>query len=100
MEDVYEAMIAAFDHDGDRAIAALAKAVRHRLRASWVVGDPVFFCEMRDEPRFATLRRELNEILAEEQNRILQLICFNNPVPEEWRPLPGTCKGVVEDRAL
>jgi TolB-like protein len=98
MNDVFEAMIAAFDHNADRAIAALTTGIRHGLRAPWVFIDPVFD-DMRDDPRFATLREELDEILAEEKEKILQLICFNNPAPDEWQPLPETCQGVVEQRA-
>jgi hypothetical protein len=24
----------------------------------------------------------------------LQLICFNNPVPDKWQPMPKTCEAV------
>ena len=98
MDDVYEAMIAAFDQDADRAMAALTIGIRHGLRTPWVFIDPVFD-EMRDDARFAALRQTLDEILAEQHDKILQLICFSNPVPEEWQPLPETCQGVVEQTA-
>lgn len=87
MDHVYEAMIAAFDHDADRVIAALTTGIRHGLRSPWVFVDPVFD-DMRDNPRFVALWQELDELLAEEHDKILQMICFDNPVPDEWQPLP------------
>ena len=43
-----------------------------------------------------SVQKKLDEILAAEHEKVLQLICFNNPVPDDWRPLPETCEGVVE----
>jgi hypothetical protein len=39
-------------------------------------------------------------MLAEEHSKVLQLICFNNPVPDDWQPMPETCEGVVEKQRL
>jgi hypothetical protein len=55
--------------------------------------DPVFE-DLRDDPRFVALKQELNAILAVEHEKVLQLICFNNPVPDDWQPMPETCEGV------
>jgi hypothetical protein len=33
-------------------------------------------------------------------SKVLQLICFNNPVVNEWQPLPETCEEVVEQHRL
>jgi hypothetical protein len=63
------------------------------------VDEPVFD-DLRDDPRFVALRQEMDVLLAEEHDKVLQLICFNNPVPEDWRPMPETCEGVVEQRRL
>jgi TolB-like protein/Flp pilus assembly protein TadD len=99
MDDVYTAILAAFDHDTDGVIAALTTGLRNGMRAPWVFMDPAFD-DMRDDPRFIALWQETDEILADERARILQLICFNNPVPDEWQPLPGTCEGIVEQSIL
>jgi hypothetical protein len=56
--------------------------------------------DLRDKPRFVELQRELDAILAVEHGKILQLICFDNPVPDEWQPMPETCEGVVEQPEL
>jgi hypothetical protein len=30
------------------------------------------------------------------RRNVLQLICFNNPVPDSWQPLHETCEWVEE----
>jgi hypothetical protein len=35
-----------------------------------------------------------------EHDKVLQLICFNNPTPDNWQPLPETCEGVAEQSKL
>ena len=94
-QDLAEAMIAAFEHAPDRTIAALKSAIQHGLRTLVYIDEP-FFEDLRDEPRFVALRQEVDELLAEEHDKVLQLICFNNPVPDDWQPMPETCKGVEE----
>ena len=92
-----EAMIVAFEHNPDRAIAALKSAIQLGLRNPQVFDDPIFE-NLWDEPRFVALQQELGTILAREHDKVLQLICFNNPVPGDWQPLPETCDGVEEQR--
>jgi TolB-like protein len=91
--DVVEAMLATFDHDPDRAIQALQTAVRHGLRWPMLLEDPQFE-HLRDDQRFVALRKEIEDLLTIEHEKILQLICFNNPVPDDWQPMPETCEGV------
>jgi len=93
VREVEEAMIAAFEDDPGRAIDALESAVQRGLRWSLFLDDPVFE-ELRDEPRFVALRQELDELVAADHEKVLQLICFNNPVPYDWQPMPETCEGI------
>jgi tetratricopeptide (TPR) repeat protein len=97
--DLAEATIAAFEHDPDHAITALKSAMQSGLRDQQVFDDPIFEA-LRDEPRFIALQQELDAILAAEHDKVLQLICFNNPVPDNWQPLPETCEGVEEQLVL
>jgi tetratricopeptide (TPR) repeat protein len=94
-QDLAEAMIAAFEHNPEGAIPALKSAIQRGLRDPWFFDDLIFE-DMWDEPRFIALKQELDAIFASEHEKVLQLICFNNPTPDNWQPLPETCEGVVE----
>ena len=87
--------IAAFEHHTDEVVAALRSAMQHGLRDKLFLDTPLFD-EMRDEPLFIALQQEMDALIDVEHARVLQLICFNNPVPDDWQPLPETCEGVVE----
>jgi TolB-like protein/Tfp pilus assembly protein PilF len=89
-----EALIAAFDNDLDGVITAVRSALQHGLRNPLFFSEPIFE-NVWSEPRFVALQQELDAILATEHEKVLQLICFNNPVPDRWQPLPETCEGVV-----
>ncbi len=63
--------------------------------------DLMFFSAcLRSKAMLVALQQELDTILAAEQDKILQLICFNNPVPGGWQPMPKTCEGVEEQLVL
>jgi tetratricopeptide (TPR) repeat protein len=94
-----EAMIAAFANNPDRVIAALKSAMQLGLRNPQVFGDPMFE-DLWAEPRFVALQQELDAILGAEHDKVLQLICFNNPAPGGWQPMPVTCEGVEEQLVL
>ena len=91
-------MHSAFEYDSERVIEELASAVRLGLRDRQVFDD-VIFDELRHDPRFVALQQELDSILKLERDQVLQLICFNNPTPDNWQPLPETCEG-VEKKAM
>jgi len=97
---VAAAMIAVLDNDPESAIEALRTGIRDRgLRFDGYFDEPILET-LRSEPGFIEVRKELDAIIAVEHEKVLQLICFNNPVPNEWRPLPETCEGVVETPVL
>jgi hypothetical protein len=60
--------------------------------------DPMFE-ELRDDPGYARVRQEFEAALAAEREKVLQLICFNNPVPDDWQPMPETCEGAERDES-
>ncbi len=92
-ENRTRAMLAAFDGEPDRVIAELETAIDLGLRDPLVFADPIFE-GLRDDPRFVKLKKDLDAILGREREKVLQLICFNNPTPDNWQPLPETCEGV------
>jgi hypothetical protein len=92
-------MIAALDDDPDGVIAALRSALQHGNRDPQFFADPIFE-NVWSEPRFIALQQEVDAILATERDKVLQMICFNNPVPDHWQPLPETCEGVEENQVI
>jgi tetratricopeptide (TPR) repeat protein len=98
-EYLFEAMIAAFEHNPDDVIAALKSAIQLGLRDPRLFDDLIFE-DLWHEPRFVALQQELDALLAVEHDKVLQLICFNNPVPDYCHPLPETCEGVEEQSKL
>jgi hypothetical protein len=92
-------MLAAYENDPDTAIVALNRSLQLGLRDPLFFDEPVFD-EIKDDPRFTVLRKELDRLLVAEHEKVLQLICFDNPAPGAWQPLPETCEGVAEQRKL
>ncbi len=90
-----EATIAAFDGDAEGAITALREAMQVGMRDARFFADPMFE-DLWQDPRFVALQQELDAILIEQREKVLQMICFDNPAPAGWQPLPETCKAVVE----
>jgi tetratricopeptide (TPR) repeat protein len=96
--DIAEAMLAAFDGDQEAAIMALREAVRNGMRVSFL--DESIFDDLQNNPEMIVLAEELDAILEQEHAKVLQLICFQNPTPDAWRPLPATCEDVTDQPGL
>jgi TolB-like protein len=89
-----KAMIAAFDRDAEGAVVALAEAFERGMRNPAFHIDSIFD-EVRNDPGFLKVRQKIDADLAKQRAAILQTICFDNPVPHAWRPLPETCADVT-----
>jgi hypothetical protein len=92
-------MIAAFNHDDDAVIMSMQAAFERGFRDPTFYSDPIFG-DVWDDPRFVAQVQTLDADLARQHEEVLQVICFNNPVPQAWRPLPETCAGVTEQTSL
>ena len=89
------AMLAAYDGDTNTAVDSLRAAVDGGLRSPSMFNDAVFD-SIRDDQRFIDIESKVLQALVTEREKVLQLICFNNPAPGAWQPLPETCEGVEE----
>jgi TolB-like protein/tetratricopeptide (TPR) repeat protein len=87
------AMVAAIEGDRDLVLASLSDAIDAGLRENFIFREPAMGPYVED-PEFRALAARLDAILEEERRLTLQLICFNNPTPDVWQPLPETCEGV------
>lgn len=98
INDIVAAMIAAFDGDQDAVNAHFRAAIDHGMRLPY--WDVPIFDGFRDDPGMIALANELDAIRKLEHEKVLQLICFENPTPDAWRPLPETCAGVTDQPGL
>lgn len=89
------AMVAAIEGDHEQVLANLDAAIDAGLRDHFMFREPAMQPYLED-PEFQAIVARLDAILQEEHRKTLQLICFNNPAFEVWRPLPASCEGVEE----
>jgi tetratricopeptide (TPR) repeat protein len=94
-EEFYRAaaILAVLEADNDAALENIEKAIETGPRDPSLFSEPAFEV-LRDSEQFQALESRLDSILAAQRVRALQMICFNNPVPDAWQPLPDTCAGV------
>jgi TolB-like protein/lipoprotein NlpI len=87
------AVLHAVDGAYDTALEEIDKATRIGPRDPSIFSEPAFDA-IRDTNRFEALEARLKSFLAGERARAVQMLCFDNPVPETWEPLPETCAGI------
>jgi tetratricopeptide (TPR) repeat protein len=94
--DAVAAMLAAYDGDKEATFRFLRSAVDAGLRDPLFFSDP-FFDAIRDDRQFVDIESVALQALVGERAKALQLMCFNNPAPGAWQPLPETCKSVEQE---
>ena len=90
------AMATAIEGDAEQMLGQLYEALDKGLRDRYILNEPVFdaYC---DNPEFQQFADRLDGILEQERRMTLELICFNNPAPDVWQPLPATCEKIPEE---
>jgi TolB-like protein len=83
--------------EGDQAGALeyLRKSYEKGLRYLPVFDEPGL-ASLAANPEVLTIRAEITQALEQEHAEMLQLMCFNNPIPDTWQPLRETCAGVTK----
>ena len=81
------------DGEGSFSLENIEKAIEKGPRDPSLFSEPAFDT-LRESPEFQALDSRQESILAEQRITALQMICFNNPIPDAWQPLPETCLGV------
>ena len=93
--DVADAMLAILDDQPAHALVALESAAARALLVKFFLDDAIFDV-IRTDPAFVALQDGLLARGEADHENILRLICFDNPIPEDWRPLPETCADVTK----
>ena len=87
-----KARMAAYDGDGDAALAYLAEATAAGFRAEpeqW--RNDGLFSQYKFRQDFQDLRKQWDKRLAEEREYIANLLCGDEPPVPDYEPAPETC---------
>jgi TolB-like protein/Flp pilus assembly protein TadD len=79
------------EDDADGALTALRTAMDMGWRDPLVLREPCLQ-KLGGDPRFAALKSELEQLIAADHAKVLQLICHDNPIPTVWQPRKETCQ--------
>lgn len=88
-----EALACSIEQDEACTFEYLRKAMADGARSDRFFNEPGFQ-RLKDHPEFLSLKAGMHHLVMQEQAKIVQLVCFNNPIPDIWQPLSETCSGV------
>ncbi len=80
--------------DRDSAMDYFEAAIDDHFYVSELFDEPIL-APLAGNPRFEELRARVDTVLAREREKILTMVCIENPVPNSWQPLAETCADVA-----
>ncbi|GAB5413504.1 MAG: hypothetical protein Cons2KO_11070 [Congregibacter sp.] len=93
--ELARAAIALLKQDIPGALRHLQEADRLGLRSFEIDNpDEAILAPLRETPEFQVILENAGQRKAENREALLRLICENNPVPDNWRPLEATCASI------
>jgi tetratricopeptide (TPR) repeat protein len=88
-----EALASAVEDDPASVFEHLRQAMVQGARDNQIFREPAF-SSLQNHPEFLSLKAEMDDLVMQEQAKILTLVCHHNPIPDIWQPLSSTCVGV------
>ena len=86
----YEEGIAAYlAGEHERGLALIASAVENGF---FVLQKEAYLQDLYDDPGFAPIREMQEARQTRERNKLLTIVCNDNPYEAVWQPAEGTCE--------
>ncbi len=86
-----EARLAALDRRDEDAIAALSRAIDKGVRWQYL-GEQPEFAVLKANPGFQAQVSRLRDLIQQERQEILAMLCGPDTILTQWKPAPGTCE--------
>ena len=78
--------------DHDRAIELLQRAIDDGIHPNF---NAPYFRDVEHRPEFRELKNAYIRNMDIERQKVLNIVCNDNPYPEVWTPLPETCEAYL-----
>jgi hypothetical protein len=87
--DYQEGLAAYLAGDHKTGLALIANAIED---GTFIPQSEAYLQVLYDDPGFAPIRASQEARQARERNKLLAVVCTDNPYEEVWRPAGGTCE--------
>ncbi len=88
--DYEEGLAAYLSGQSERGLASIAKAVDEGY---FIRPNEAYLQTLYDDPGFAPIRASQEARQAREREKVLAVVCTDNPYAAVWQPAEGTCEG-------